>query len=167
MRRGPAAGALLEGDLQHTRARAATEAVHEQEVAAWLQVDVEQGLHAVAAVVVAGELGGGVVTHRAHEEHGVVIGLHHLGGHAGGLGDPHCEGELTARRARGARFPVPLMLMYAARDPMVPPEVGERMRALVPDAAFVKLREGSHFAHVDAPRVFLESAVPFLRGAER
>ncbi|MBK6575735.1 MAG: alpha/beta hydrolase [Sandaracinaceae bacterium] len=76
------------------------------------------------------------------------------------------EAQLCARRERGARFPVPLMLMYAERDPMVPPEVGERMRALVPDAEFVKLREGSHFAHVDAPRVFLESAVPFLRGAD-
>lgn len=76
------------------------------------------------------------------------------------------EAQLQARRARGTPFPVPLMLMYAARDPMVPAEVGDRMRALVPGATFVKLREGSHFAHVDAPRVFLESALPFLRGVD-
>ncbi len=76
------------------------------------------------------------------------------------------EDQLRVRRDRGLPFPVPLMLMYAPRDPMVPAEVGDRMRALVPGATFVKLREGSHFAHVDAPRAFLDSAVPFLRGAD-
>jgi pimeloyl-ACP methyl ester carboxylesterase len=76
------------------------------------------------------------------------------------------EDQLRVRRERGLPFPVPLMLMYAPRDPMVPPRWATGCARSCPDATFVKLREGSHFAHVDAPRAFLESAVPFLRGAD-
>ena len=61
-------------------------------------------------------------------------------------------------------FPVPLQLVYARRDPMVPPSVGERLARLVPDAPMVWLEEASHFAHVDAPRAFLDAALPFLTG---
>jgi pimeloyl-ACP methyl ester carboxylesterase len=63
---------------------------------------------------------------------------------------------------RAAPFPIPLMLVYAPRDPIVPPIVGERLHALVPGATFVKLPTGSHFAHVDAPGVFLDAIEPFL-----
>jgi pimeloyl-ACP methyl ester carboxylesterase len=59
-------------------------------------------------------------------------------------------------------FPVPLQLVFARRDPMVPPVVGERLRALVPSATFVWLDDASHFAHVDAPERLLEAALPFL-----
>lgn len=68
--------------------------------------------------------------------------------------------ELRARE----RFPIPLRLVYARRDPMVPPTVGERLARLVPDAELVWLDEGSHFAHVDAPERFLAAALPFLEG---
>ncbi|MBX3271417.1 MAG: alpha/beta hydrolase [Sandaracinaceae bacterium] len=63
------------------------------------------------------------------------------------------------------RFPVPLQLVYARRDPMVPPEVGAALARLVPGAELVWLDEGSHFAHVDAPDVFLAAARPFLAAA--
>lgn len=66
-------------------------------------------------------------------------------------------------RLRGLSFPLPLQLVYAERDPMVPAVVGERMRQLIPSADFVWLKDASHFAHVDAPAVFLAAAVPFLR----
>lgn len=59
-------------------------------------------------------------------------------------------------------FPIPLLLVYAARDPMVPPAVGERLRALVPAAGFVRLTEASHFAHVDAAARFVDAIGPFL-----
>jgi len=62
----------------------------------------------------------------------------------------------------GGRFPIPLMLMYARRDPMVPPSVGQTLRRLLPDAPFVELARGSHFAHVDAPDLFLAAVRPFL-----
>jgi pimeloyl-ACP methyl ester carboxylesterase len=65
--------------------------------------------------------------------------------------------------ARTRPFPVPLQLVYARRDPMVPPSVGARLSALVPEAPMVWLEEASHFAHVDAPEAFLAATLPFLR----
>ena len=72
--------------------------------------------------------------------------------------------ELAARRARAEPFPVPLQLVYVPRDPMVPPAVGDKLRALVPSADFVPLDHASHFAHVDNPAGFLAVALPFLTG---
>lgn len=63
---------------------------------------------------------------------------------------------------RATKFPIPLLLVYARRDPVVPPIVGERLHALVPDAPLVWLDEGSHFAHVDAPAKFLAAIDAFL-----
>ncbi len=62
----------------------------------------------------------------------------------------------------GGRFPVPLFLVYARRDPMVPPAVGTRLAALLPEARLVWLERGSHFAHVDAPDDFLAAVRGFL-----
>lgn len=71
------------------------------------------------------------------------------------------EGRL---RALGGRFPIPLQLVYARRDPMVPPGVGERYAKLLPASPIVWLEGASHFAHVDAPQKFLAAALPFLEG---
>jgi len=60
-------------------------------------------------------------------------------------------------------FPIPLCLVYADKDPMVPPVVGDRLRALLPDATFIRLTEASHFAHVDAAERFVDAVMPFLR----
>lgn len=68
---------------------------------------------------------------------------------------------VAALRARP--FPIPLLLVYARRDPMVPPIVGERLHALVPAAELVWLDEASHFAHVDAAPRFCAAIAPFLR----
>lgn len=70
---------------------------------------------------------------------------------------------LTGLRDRGAPFPIPLRLVYARRDPMVPPAVGAWLAALVPSAEMVWLDRGSHFAHVDAPDLFAPIALDFLR----
>lgn len=59
-------------------------------------------------------------------------------------------------------FPVPLLLVYAKQDKMVPPIVGERLAKRIPDARIKWLEQASHFAHVDAPEAFLEVAMPFL-----
>jgi pimeloyl-ACP methyl ester carboxylesterase len=50
---------------------------------------------------------------------------------------------------------------------MVPPVVGRRLSALVPDAKMAWLERASHFAHVDAPVRFVETALPFLVGPDR
>lgn len=75
-------------------------------------------------------------------------------------------GERLAHRCdRGEGFPVPLQLIYARQDPMVPPVVGRKLAALVPSAEMVWLDEASHFAHVDNPQAFLDAALPFLAAA--
>lgn len=66
------------------------------------------------------------------------------------------------RELRATRFPIPLLLVYAPADPIVPPVVGDRLRALVPTSEFVRLDHGSHFAHVDAPELFLAAVDRFL-----
>ena len=72
------------------------------------------------------------------------------------------ENELRSRRERGESFPIPLHMIYADEDPMVPPEIGDRLAELVPDARFDRIEEASHFAHVDAPERFVEMALAFL-----
>jgi pimeloyl-ACP methyl ester carboxylesterase len=66
--------------------------------------------------------------------------------------------ELAERRA----LPIPLQLVYAREDKMVPPVVGARLAALLPGAQLTWLENASHFAHVDAPEAFLQAALPFL-----
>lgn len=70
----------------------------------------------------------------------------------------------AATLARTSPFPVPLLLAYAEKDPMVPPEVGDRLLELVPEATFVRLEKASHFAHVDSTAQFLAAIEGFLRG---
>ncbi|MBX3155076.1 MAG: alpha/beta hydrolase [Deltaproteobacteria bacterium] len=67
-----------------------------------------------------------------------------------------------ASTLRASGFPIPLLLVYADRDPIVPPAVGARLRELLPSATFIELREASHFAHVDAPGRFVDAITPFL-----
>ena len=59
-------------------------------------------------------------------------------------------------------FPIPLLHVYAERDPIVPPIVGERLHALTPGSQLVWLHDASHFAHVDAPEQFAAAIAPFL-----
>jgi pimeloyl-ACP methyl ester carboxylesterase len=66
------------------------------------------------------------------------------------------------RALRATPFPIPLLLVYAQRDPVVPPIVGRRLHKLVPAAQFIELPDASHFAHVDAPERFVTAIEPFL-----
>src|SRR5690606_40578849 len=69
---------------------------------------------------------------------------------------------LRERRAREEPFPCPLLLLYAKRDPMVPPRFGAVYAERIPRARLVLLDEASHFAHVDAPERFLPPVLSFL-----
>ena len=77
------------------------------------------------------------------------------------------EMDRFAESLRARPFPIPLQLVYARRDPMVPPVVGERLGALVPDAQVVWLEDASHFAHVDATDRFVATVLPFLEEERR
>jgi pimeloyl-ACP methyl ester carboxylesterase len=70
--------------------------------------------------------------------------------------------ELEARKQRGEPFPVPLLLVYAEKDPMVPPRFGELLAERIPDARLVRIADASHFAHVDAVERFLPVVQDFL-----
>jgi pimeloyl-ACP methyl ester carboxylesterase len=70
--------------------------------------------------------------------------------------------ELGARHARGEPFPIPLLLVYAERDPMVPPSIGDRLVERIPDAQLIRMKGASHFAHVDAAVQFVPLVLPFL-----
>lgn len=73
---------------------------------------------------------------------------------------------LRRRHRAGEPFPVPLRLVYATTDPMVPPVVGERLHRWLPGADLIWLDDSSHFAQVDTPRAFLAASVGWLAGDE-
>lgn len=73
-------------------------------------------------------------------------------------------GDLERRKAMGQEVPVPLLLLYADEDPMVPPSVGPKLFERLPGARLEWLRGSSHFAHVDTPERFLEMVEGFLGG---
>jgi pimeloyl-ACP methyl ester carboxylesterase len=72
------------------------------------------------------------------------------------------QAALLERKTRGTPFPVPLLHLYARRDPMVPPRIGAILadRTLAP---LVWIDEGSHFMHVDAVPQFLPPVLDFMR----
>ena len=72
--------------------------------------------------------------------------------------------ELGERRARGVPFPVPLLLVYAERDPMVPPRFGELLAERIPDARLVRMSHTSHFVQVDAAEDLVPLVLRFLAG---
>lgn len=69
---------------------------------------------------------------------------------------------LEERHQAGTAFPVPLLLLYARKDPMVRPENGARLIKLIDDAKLVWLEESSHFPHVDSPERLLKEVLEFL-----
>ena len=72
------------------------------------------------------------------------------------------EMDAFARKLQRESFPIPLCLVYTDKDPVVPPSVGDRLHALVPQATFVRMKDASHFAHVDCPDRFANAIAPFL-----
>jgi pimeloyl-ACP methyl ester carboxylesterase len=68
---------------------------------------------------------------------------------------------LITRQARGELFPVPLLHIYARRDPMVPPRFGQILAERT-GSSIVWLEQASHFAHVDAVERFLPPVLAFL-----
>lgn len=72
------------------------------------------------------------------------------------------ERDLRERRDGGAGAPLALSLVYAREDPTVPPRLGSRLHALLPDAELHWLERSSHFAQVDSPDRFVALVEDFL-----
>jgi pimeloyl-ACP methyl ester carboxylesterase len=68
---------------------------------------------------------------------------------------------LLARRERGLAFPVPLLHLYARRDPMVPARFGPILAERT-GSPLKWVEDGSHFMHVDAVERFLPPVLEFL-----
>jgi pimeloyl-ACP methyl ester carboxylesterase len=70
--------------------------------------------------------------------------------------------ELEALRSEGRPFPVPLLLVYARRDPMVSPRNGARLHELIPGSKLCWLDDSSHFPQVDSPERLVELIFDFV-----
>lgn len=68
---------------------------------------------------------------------------------------------LTDRKARGLPFPVPLVHLYARKDPMVPSRFGPIL-AEETGSPLIWVEAASHFMHVDAVERFLPPVLEFL-----
>lgn len=68
-----------------------------------------------------------------------------------------------ARELAAKPFPVPLLLLYSTRDPLVSPKNAEYLKRLVPAARVTMLDDTSHFAHVDTPDAVVAAIDDFTR----
>jgi len=68
---------------------------------------------------------------------------------------------LEERKGHDEPFPVPLVHLYARKDPMVPARFGPIL-AEKTGAPLVWIEDASHFMHVDAVERFLPPALDFL-----
>ncbi len=76
------------------------------------------------------------------------------------------QARLKRLRAAGAPFPVPLLLLWAREDPMVPPAFGPRYAAAIPSARLAWIEQASHFAQVDQPAATAAAILGFLDGGD-
>ncbi|HEY8039078.1 MAG TPA: alpha/beta hydrolase [Polyangiaceae bacterium] len=74
--------------------------------------------------------------------------------------------DLEERKAGETPFPVPLLLLYARYDPLVPATHGDRLHASIAGSSLAWLEDTSHFAHVDTPEPVVREIMTFL-GAGR
>ena len=72
--------------------------------------------------------------------------------------------ELQQRNQQNLAYPIPLCLIYARHDPLVPASVGARLAPLLPDTQIHWLENTSHFAHVDTPETVADIVEKFFAG---
>jgi len=70
--------------------------------------------------------------------------------------------ELDQRHRDEAPFPIPLLLVYATEDRVVPPTIGQTLQQLVPSARLIWLERSSHFAQVDRPDEVVQTLLDFF-----
>ncbi len=70
--------------------------------------------------------------------------------------------EMLAREIAKREFPIPLMLLYGATDPLVSPRNAEYLARLIPAAQLVWIEQTSHFAHVDTPGAVVDAVTAFF-----
>jgi pimeloyl-ACP methyl ester carboxylesterase len=63
-------------------------------------------------------------------------------------------------------FPVPMLLVYARQDPMIPARVGKEIHRLARGSKLEWLEGSSHYSHVDNPQKMVDTVVRFLGEGE-
>ncbi len=64
-----------------------------------------------------------------------------------------------------ARIAAPTLVVQGAHDFIWPPETGERVAALIPEARFHLLADGAHFPHLQVPDALATVGLDFLTAA--
>jgi pimeloyl-ACP methyl ester carboxylesterase len=62
---------------------------------------------------------------------------------------------------RRAPLAIPVRLLYAKKDVMVPPSIGPKFHADMPGSELVWMDDASHFLHVDAPERTVDQILEF------
>lgn len=78
--------------------------------------------------------------------------------------DPKEHAAILAE-LRARPLEIPVRIIYARKDTMVPPWMGERYHADMPGSELVWMDEASHFLHIDAPERTVAQIVDFDREA--
>ena len=60
---------------------------------------------------------------------------------------------------------VPTLVIWGARDPLVPPKLGQLIARRLPDARYVELPHAGHVVMVDQPQAFNKAVLAFLDDA--
>ena len=74
--------------------------------------------------------------------------------------------DLLAEDVRGdlGRIGVPTLLVWGERDPLIPPSVGDVMRAEIPDSRLLVIGGAGHNPMFDRPEAFDAALLAFLAG---
>ena len=59
---------------------------------------------------------------------------------------------------------VPTLVIWGARDPLVPPQLGRVLARSIPGAQYIELPHAGHVVMVDAPQAFNDAVLAFLSG---
>lgn len=74
--------------------------------------------------------------------------------------------DLLAEDVRGdlRRVGAPTLLIWGGRDPLIPPAIGDVMRAGIPDSRLLVIEEAGHNPMFDRPEDFNNALLAFLAG---
>jgi pimeloyl-ACP methyl ester carboxylesterase len=86
--------------------------------------------------------------------------------HAGPFTLLRATRDLLAEDVRGDlhRVGAPTLLIWGGRDPLIPPAIGDVMRAEIPDSHLLVIEEAGHNPMFDRPEDFNNALLAFLAG---